>query len=47
MTVMLNTFEHGYYRTAKSNSARDKADLKMNIDVRKEDVIDIELKEGK
>ena len=42
ITVMLNTFEHGYYRTAKSNSARDKADLKMNIDARKEDVIDIE-----
>ena len=35
------------FRTAISNSVRDKMDTKVNLDGRKEEVIDIELKEGK
>lgn len=35
-----------HFRIAKSSSARDKAEVRINIDVQKEEVINIELKKG-
>ena len=36
-----------HFGIAKSSSARDKAEMRINIDVQKEEVINIELKKGK